>query len=92
MKYTAAFFIRKFKAIPARLWTTGEYHNTETGRRCALGHCEASKQALPLIKLFRDNGLIITWVNDDSASEKFPQKTPRGRILAALRYIKAKSC
>lgn len=90
MKYTASFFIRKFKAIPARLWTTGEYHNKETGKRCALGHCESDKQALPLIGLFRSRGLIVSEVND--RPYRFPQKTPRGRILAALRYIKKVSC
>lgn len=90
-KYTASFFIKKFKAIPARLWTTGQYHNEETGRRCAIGHCKPPSQNA-LIDLFHDKGLVVISVNDCCNDQRFPQKTPKARILAALRYIKSKSC
>lgn len=95
-KYTVNYFIKKFSAIPRRLWTTGKYTRGEA--HCVLGHCGVRSDLLSLSitsesdafsKLILDNivGRNATGINDWS-SVQFPQRTPRGRILAALKYIK----
>ena len=89
-KYDAAYFIEKFTAIPARFWTTKNYR--DGNRYCALGHCGersnagAKVEANALAELFTSKNLMVTYVNDGH-SHLFKQKTPRGRVLAALRSI-----
>lgn len=95
-KYTVDYFINKFKAIPPSKWTTGELIN-ESGQCCALGHCgmvdgglsnDWTEEGLTLDNLFSGclpQGAVA--INDGDDGE-FTQKTPKGRILAALRKIK----
>ena len=94
-KYTAEYFIQKFQAIPPGRWTTRRYFDDRHLRHCALGHCGCTgvidtKESLALGSLFRLGGLPnVASVNDGliCASLDFKQKTPRGRILAALRHL-----
>jgi hypothetical protein len=95
MTYDVDYFIAKFSAIPDAAWLTGEYEYK--GKCCALGHCgisykpgaTQSEEADALIDLFTLIGQDPTQVNDGEASE-YPQLTPKERILAALRDIKAR--
>ena len=93
-KYTAEYFIKKFRAIPPRQWTTRFYTDSK-GRHCAVGHCQvvygvSTPESRALSKLFfQQDWRGVTDVNDGliCASLGLKQKTPRGRILAALRHI-----
>ena len=89
-KYDADYFIRKFSAIPARLWCT-DYLMLADGRRCARGWCgvlpPTREQTPEDIALFRVlNGETVS-INNGYLTG-YPQKTPRARILAALRDAK----
>lgn len=106
MKYSAAYFIRKFKRIAPKRWGMFQLRD-ERGRCCALGHCgrrigdtvRDTPEALGLAILFDKHDLSVIDVNDSepgrifysSQAERmqkmFPQKSPRARILAALRWI-----
>ncbi len=94
-KFTVDYFIKKFSRIPARLWTTKEF---ERGKKhCALGHCGAdyrtsTDMGCALVKHFKET--FGTWsslisVNDGNHIQ-FQQRTPKARILAALKWIKEK--
>lgn len=100
MKYDVDYFIEKFTGIPSRLWCMGTLTD-EHGRHCALGHCYASENGLissdKLRDLFTRYSHNVVLTNDDNMDYNLGQgrKTPRGRILAALRWIKkqeAKAC
>ena len=94
MKYDVDYFIKKFKAIPASKWTTGEY--VKDTKYCALGHCGANKitgyghieEAVMLSKLL-GTADTVTAINDGEHAF-YQQKTPRARILAALKTAKAR--
>lgn len=94
------WFQEFFGAIPDEKWTTGRFHRD--GKHCALGHCgvqsdstrkgEWPEQAEALQQLFNDillpnNGIGV--INDGSDG-RYPQLTPRARILAALADIQTK--
>ena len=90
--YNADYFIAKFEAIPEEKWTTLTYH--EGDKSCALGHCGrtiggCTQESRALGDLFEKHGLWVPDVNDGCDS-RYPQPTPKQRILAALRDIKAK--
>jgi hypothetical protein len=93
-KYDVDYFIKKFEAIPEVNWTTGVF-NDGCGRFCALGHCgetfgRTSQEAFALRDLLDfELNESITRINDGNCPE-YDQPTPRARILAALRDIKAK--
>lgn len=94
-KYTVDYFIAKFTAIPDEKWCVEKYES-KSGERCALGHCgrrplKGSEEAKALGELFwdRENGLEVPSVND-GRDDRFPQPTPKARILAALEFIKTK--
>lgn len=86
-KYTVDYFIKKFSKIHYSKWTTGKYENN--GKCCALGFCgtrfgtEENKEAKALINILG----IPVQINDNYI-HRFNQKTPRARILAALREAK----
>lgn len=99
--YTVDHFITKFRGIPLKQWTTGVLL-TIHGRCCALGHCGVrlgpagkgfvwTREGRDLKALFKNDGIgangSVTNVNDYALKE-YPQRTPRARILAALRDIK----
>lgn len=102
MRYDVDYFIDKFKAIPPSKWTTKRYTDPkDPSKHCALGHCGMRnsrrpfpEEAYALSTLFLDNyPHHVSVVNDrvKTKNTKFTKKTPKGRILAALRDIKKAS-
>lgn len=86
-KYTVDYFIKKFSKIPNNKWTTGQFvSDLDPTKRCALGHCQVLRggiktaEASALVKLIKTPTLINDWYGK--------HKTPKGRILAALREVK----
>jgi hypothetical protein len=94
-KYDVDYFIKKFEAIPEENWTSGVFERSD-GSRCALGHCgrldgcdTPEANALDTLLSGDEYGGLTPWIND-VLSDLHPQPTPKQRILAALRDIKAK--
>lgn len=89
MNYTVDYFIAKFEAIPDEQWCVGEFTDQER-RHCAVGHCldrmQLTEESKALVRLMGHN---TTFVND-GVDPDYQQPTPKARILAALRDIKAK--
>lgn len=85
MTFTAQYFIDKFSAIPDEEWCTRQYTDSN-GRHCAVGHCVNADERTGLGLLF--DGTPIPMINDGE-EPRYPQETPRARILAALHDIKA---
>lgn len=57
MTYDVNYFIKKFKAIPDKDWTTGSFMNGFTSQRCALGHCMSRKMIDKISSAgLKDNG------------------------------------
>jgi hypothetical protein len=86
-KYNVDYFIEKFEAIPAKHWTTYQYDNGK-GQYCALGHCGAisgrtTNESRALVEIM-NRGVVN--INDNPSKLG---RTPRTRILAVLRRIKA---
>jgi hypothetical protein len=97
--YNADYFIKKFKAIPAKLWCEGDY--TDGDRHCALGHCGTQsgelkdKHTPEGRELWRIIGRVTenqTWnpaaLVNDGCCDDYKQKSPKARILAALKDAK----
>lgn len=97
----ADYFIQKFEKIPDICWGTKLLVLYDQGIEvcCALGHCGQrramrfnepceTEEASALMDLFHGVNLSVADVND-RPSQQLPQRTPKGRILAALEYIKA---
>ena len=92
-KYNADYFIKKFKGIPTSKWITHTF--TDGNGYCALGHCghttthatEQSQNLVSLFKNFFDRNVVAV---NDNWYLRCRQKTPRARILAALKDIKNK--
>jgi len=86
-RYTVDYFIKKFKAIPAKKWCEG---TLSTGpAKCALGHCgvwthEWPSEAIQLSRLLNNSVADI----NDGAILTYQQKSPKARILAALKDLK----
>ena len=58
-----------------------------------VGSILSTEESEELKNLFDTNNLHVTFVNDGLGyfiTKRFPQSTPKQRILAALRYIKSK--
>jgi hypothetical protein len=100
MTYTVDYFIEKFKAIPKKEWCTQVFVNRK-GQKCAFGHCgstvdnASSLESDALENLIDTNLSIVSVVNtvsaiNDGRDFRFQQKTPKLRILAALRWIKGR--
>lgn len=94
---TAAFFLAKFRAIPDELWCVKQYHGAGW-QRCAIGHTQGYKMAgqeRALIALFDTlgkgrHGQACKDIND-GLDPRFPQPTPKQRIIAALEMIESNS-
>lgn len=93
-KYTVDYFIGKFKKIPTNKWCAGEI-NDGKGRKCALGHCGHSVvkginfQSTRLYHIVEDNlGVSIVDINDRHYTYRKLGKTPKTRVLNALKLIK----
>lgn len=96
MKYDAQYFIEKFEAIPDELWCIGHStHPDNAESHCALGHCGTRKgialnmfeDARALWNMFLTDDNDIASINDGT-DERYQQRTPKERILAALRDAK----
>jgi hypothetical protein len=96
-RYDVDYFIAKFSAIPAKRWTTRTFDDS-FGRRCAGGHCgmragdryfEVPEYRALVGIVSKALGTFVSMIND-GLDPRFKQKTPRGRILAALRLAKKK--
>jgi hypothetical protein len=92
--YTVDYFIQKFEAIPDELWCVGEFVDVG-GRCCAAGHCGArlnggNSNKPEYMAIQKALGFHIYDINDGKLST-YPQPTPRARILAALRDVKARA-
>lgn len=91
-KMDADYFITKFEAIPEDGWGTGAYVNGT--QCCALGWCGEREPGDPsYCKSHEADALEVILdyrtVNiNDGAALDYPQRTPRARILAALRDAK----
>lgn len=94
-----AYFLKKFKAIPASKWCTGfliKRTNGHDERRCALGHCGVTyhKQwKAPRMTAEADALNAIMWdaydcdavsVNDGKGTWGKVAETPRARMITAL--------
>lgn len=88
--YDKAYFIAKFEAIPEELWCTHAFVDEE-GRHCAMGHCGDRSEivsppecrALKSLLVDRYDGNAVPAIND-GLDPRYPQPTPKQRILAAL--------
>lgn len=91
--YDVDDFLAKFEAIPEEKWCCLTHRNVD-GRMDALGLCGfrdhgyRTPEGVSLIHLFDRHGLTVYSVND-GRNPDFHQPTPKQRILAALRDIKA---
>lgn len=90
--FSVDYFIAKFEAIPEEEWCVGHYNLGI--QHCALGHCGASVKptaAWPDEAHMLEN--LVTEYSvasiNDGEEDDYKQPTPRQRILAALRDIKA---
>lgn len=95
-KYMVDYYIKKFKAIPAKHYTTSNFTSPlDPKKHCALGHCGVTcfydayntPEAVNLRDLFKIIRASVISVNDGE-SAAFTQKSPKARILAALNQIK----
>ncbi len=91
--YTVDFFIEKFEGIPENRWIVGDYINDRGC--CAYGHCGMSgafmvlnDQARQLYEIFKGNVNNYPNYINDGHDKRYPQSTPKQRILAALYDIK----
>jgi hypothetical protein len=96
--YTLNYFIEFFRSIPDHQWTTGvEQHNTV--QHCAIGHAlrdrrtNLSNTSRPAnTRLDALNNFLGTdaWRVNDGTETGYASlgKTPRGRMLCALRNRK----
>jgi len=98
--YDVDYFIRKFEAIPDGRWRVGDY-GIAGEPRCVLGHCgegrkpfwtstaesEALRTLLGTVRSSDGKGSGPAAVNDGLA-RGYRQRTPKARILAALRDAK----
>lgn len=94
-KYNVQYFIDKFTAIPSAEWIKGAL--SFNGKHCALGHCgervigvtTAESAALREIIHTNYQGASVIHINDGNtwARKLFPNKTVKGRVIAALKGI-----
>lgn len=96
-QYDVDYFIRKFEAIPDERWC--EYDvDVEGAQHCVLGHCGVrcrddghyteTRISKALERLCQSQlGEAPDYIND-GCDPRYPQPTPKQRILAALADIK----
>lgn len=91
LKYTVQYFISKFEEIAEQSWVASTYKDKDA--YCALGHCgelasnELTRESSALESLFDKNHLRVSLVNDGKCP-KYPQGSPKQRVLAALYDIR----
>lgn len=99
-QYTPDYFINKFKAIPEDQWSTGTLTNDNNGAHCALffvgtevntesGDYIYTTEGQALENLFKTYLDETTWkVNDCVSTKTSTARTPKTRILNALKKVK----
>lgn len=94
--YTPQFFIKRLSAIADSKWTTNTFRDGDNpAKRCAFGHCGVSWAKMApmghaLWKMFpsKTSGTPSHLASiNDCPSKAYPQKTPKARVLAALRAL-----
>lgn len=89
MKYDVDYFIAKFEAIPEEYWCIFGRHKGD--QHCAHGWCDSNlpDEEKGLINVFfpLKKGYGVAGINN-GLDGRYPQPTPRQRILAALYDIK----
>lgn len=98
--YNVDYFIKKFEAIPERLFTIFKRHNGE--KHCAHGWCDPARTSRfntpeeiafsELASQISLNGRPLQGFAtiNNGMNPNYNQRTPKQRILAALYDIKAK--
>lgn len=97
--YDVDYFLDKFSRIPEEMWCVGSLQNDD-GARCALGHtinCKNVYTALhggtvhqPELMAFREIFFHLGVVGINNGFDpNYQQPTPKQRILAALKDVKA---
>lgn len=80
--YDKAYFIAKFSAIPDERWCVGLQGPNNTA--CAYDHCRRFGVEPDELRTLLDRiSARASYVNDGLDS-RYPQPTPKARILAAL--------
>jgi hypothetical protein len=87
LTYNVDYFIQKFTAIPEDEWIEDGTLSDGRGKYCALGHCFEIGEVTDLRSLMKIIPAYTSRVNDGIDS-RYPQPTPKQRILAALEDIK----
>lgn len=96
-KYDLQYFIRRFEAIPHRMWGVGKFHPT-TFSACARGHCRPERMATCFSYSGVERALLelagdIAEVNNGAPENylgvqlPYPQRHPKDRVLAYLRDL-----
>lgn len=88
--YDVDYFIDKFERIPEELWLVGDFKNGN--RFCAVGLCGENwgiitQESQALRRVLNTESVASL---NDGKDPRYQQPTPKQRILAALRDIKAK--
>jgi hypothetical protein len=98
--YTIPYFIEYFSSIPDHQWCTNDLQKQGTKQHCAIGHAlrrgKSSYRVTRTSVYLREEALVkifgswnnIAYVNDAQGIFSSLGKTPRGRILRALRNLK----
>jgi hypothetical protein len=92
MIYDTQHFITKFLATVDEQWCVGEFNHA--GQSCALGHCgcgspdgrtfvDKTEESEALDRLLKFQTVHI----NDGLDHRYTERTPRARILAALRDL-----
>lgn len=99
--YTLNYFIKYFSSIPDNQWCEGTLQRDDTIQHCALGHCgrrgnKTLSETAESARVCEErqealnrhlNGFTVA-INDGGDGTENLGKTPRGRILRALRNKK----
>jgi hypothetical protein len=90
--YDVDYYINKFERIPAWRWTTHLYTSTLLPfRHCALGHLGVGVSTVGMTPEVHGICRILPLVMsiNDNRCERYMQRTPKARVLAALYDVKA---
>ena len=86
------WFIEFFESIPEDKWSADKFNDPD-GKHCALGHLLARddnrEKYNTFIRLIYKHAQEVHFVTVNAVkTEKFPQETPKQRVVAAVKYIK----
>lgn len=98
-KELTEYFIEKFKVVPEKSWTVGEYDDKQ-GRYCVLGllgyretdfYLQDINDAQKITDLFHRYLTICPEIVNDGDVRQYKQTTPKRRIMKALKDILEKT-